>query len=154
MTVIASCHHTLMPGEETVSVRYADEVCDAVDGFKPCVVYAEFCPKCAADWQARGWLLTAEQAATFHHHANHGDDMTNLVQRLREFRFVDGGESEEAAAEALLGEAASEIERLERKAALGWQPDVTGVATISANPGRPTGRRRRKPRDDTRPAQT
>lgn len=62
MTIIASCRHELKPGEDTVSVRYADEVCDPVTGFSPCVVYAEFCPACAADWKARGLLLSPEQA--------------------------------------------------------------------------------------------
>jgi len=48
--VIASCGHQCA---ETVAVRYHDEVCDAVDGFIPCVVYAEFCPPCAE--AARAW---------------------------------------------------------------------------------------------------
>lgn len=43
-SLTASCGHQC---NETVSVRYHDEVCDAIDGFQPCIVYAEFCPPCA-----------------------------------------------------------------------------------------------------------
>lgn len=44
--LIASCGHKC---SETISVRYRDEVCDAIDGFQTCVVYAAFCPACAKE---------------------------------------------------------------------------------------------------------
>lgn len=48
--MIGSCGHQCA---ETVSVRYHDEVCDALDGFQLVIVYAEFCPACAK--AAKAW---------------------------------------------------------------------------------------------------
>jgi hypothetical protein len=54
-SITASCGHVLADHENTVSVVYSDQTCDAIDGFSPCLVFAEFCPKCAEEWKAKGW---------------------------------------------------------------------------------------------------
>jgi len=64
-SIRASCGHELANADDGVDVRYAGEDCDPVDGFTPCVFYAHFCPECAADWKARGMLLTDEEAERF-----------------------------------------------------------------------------------------
>lgn len=62
-SITASCGHKLADDEDTVSVWYADETCDAVDGFAPCTVYASFCPACATEWKEKGLLFADEAAA-------------------------------------------------------------------------------------------
>lgn len=52
-SITASCGHTLKGDEEVVQVRYGAADCDAIDGLRPCVVYASFCPDCAK--KARSW---------------------------------------------------------------------------------------------------
>lgn len=49
MALYGSCGHQCV---ETVSVRYRAETC-TVEGFQPCIIYAEFCPDCAET--ARHW---------------------------------------------------------------------------------------------------
>lgn len=60
MPIIASCGHE---ATETETVRYHSEHCDAVEGFVPCVVYAEYCSICAI--KARTWpeYLPTNEAA-------------------------------------------------------------------------------------------
>jgi hypothetical protein len=60
-SIIASCGHTLKDDEDIVSVCYADTICDAIEGFKDCVVYASYCPACARDLESRGLALTPGQ---------------------------------------------------------------------------------------------
>ena len=48
MTITASCGHVVQSADDLVSVEYASEVCDAVEGFLPATVYAVFCPECAS----------------------------------------------------------------------------------------------------------
>lgn len=57
------CGHKLADGEECVPVWYPDETCDAVDGFKPCYVFAAFCPKCADQWRSDGFLFESQAHA-------------------------------------------------------------------------------------------
>lgn len=52
-SITASCGHKVERSGDLVSVIYASEHCDAVDGFNPCIVYVEYCPKCAE--KARAW---------------------------------------------------------------------------------------------------
>jgi hypothetical protein len=44
-------------GEEMHHVIYKDETCDAIEGFKPCIVYACFCTECESSWQEQGLLF-------------------------------------------------------------------------------------------------
>lgn len=53
MTIYATCGHKVGSVDDLTPVRYGDEDCDAIDGFQPCVVHAEFCPACAA--KAETW---------------------------------------------------------------------------------------------------
>jgi len=62
-SITASCGHTLAGPEQTVSVVYGDEDCDAIDGFHRVVAYAEFCPRCAREWAERGDLFETEAEA-------------------------------------------------------------------------------------------
>jgi formylmethanofuran dehydrogenase subunit E-like metal-binding protein len=62
-SVTASCGHVLAEGETGVDVISGGEDCDAVDGFRPCLFYNHFCPKCAAEWRAKGWLFENEAEA-------------------------------------------------------------------------------------------
>ena len=60
-SIVASCGCTLKPDENTVSVCYRDEACDAVEGFHPVLVYAEFCPRCTKTWAERGDLFSSKE---------------------------------------------------------------------------------------------
>lgn len=62
-SVTCSCGHKLADDEDSISVAYETEVCDAVDGFSPAVAYAEFCPKCEQKWREKGWLFDSPEAA-------------------------------------------------------------------------------------------
>lgn len=62
-SITASCGHKLADDEDTVSVKYGEYDCDPIDGFHPCIVYAEFCPTCTEDWQRNGWLFQSEEEA-------------------------------------------------------------------------------------------
>jgi hypothetical protein len=45
--IIATCGHKVVNMDDIVDVRYRSEDCDAVEGFRPCVVYASYCKPCA-----------------------------------------------------------------------------------------------------------
>lgn len=62
-SIQASCGCKLADDEYVVDVMFGDETCDAVDGFRRCVVYASYCPACAARADAEGWLFHTEQQA-------------------------------------------------------------------------------------------
>lgn len=51
--ITLSCGHNAGDPYDGEMVAFGEEHCDAVDGFSPCVVYAEYCPNCAA--KAREW---------------------------------------------------------------------------------------------------
>lgn len=61
--IIASCGHRLRDDEHSVSVRYKGVSCDAVDGFSNCVIYAEYCPKCAAELEMQEHFLRNDAEA-------------------------------------------------------------------------------------------
>ena len=52
--IIATCGHQLTEAEGLgVSVKYDSETCDVIEGFIPCVVYAQLCLNCVPKY--RGW---------------------------------------------------------------------------------------------------
>lgn len=63
MAITASCGHEVADYNDLQTVRYASEDCDAIDGFVPCVSYAEYCARCAR--KARRWpeFLANDEAA-------------------------------------------------------------------------------------------
>ena len=62
-SITASCGHKLADDEKGEHVFYADETCDAVEGFIPCFVSALFCDRCASEWRAKGLLFADVEAA-------------------------------------------------------------------------------------------
>jgi hypothetical protein len=45
--ITASCGHLIPEGEDTLSVVYRSQACDALTGFSDCTIYAEYCTDCA-----------------------------------------------------------------------------------------------------------
>lgn len=62
-SITASCGHVLGDDESGVDVIYSDEDCDAVEGFRPILVYAHFCQKCADEWKLKGLLFSGHDEA-------------------------------------------------------------------------------------------
>lgn len=62
-SITASCGHKLKDDEECVDVIYKGESLDIPYGFTPALVYAAFCPTCAAKWKADGDLFASEAEA-------------------------------------------------------------------------------------------
>lgn len=66
-----SCGCRVSDFDEGAMIAYADETCDAVDGFIPCVVHAFMCHKCIDRIKASGVRIIgseAEEAAFFAEH--------------------------------------------------------------------------------------
>lgn len=61
--IIASCGHEIRNADDLVPVIYKSEDCDAVQGFRPVTVYAEFCRACADELRGTDdWLESREEA--------------------------------------------------------------------------------------------
>lgn len=73
MTIIASCSHEVASVYELTPVRFGAEDCDAIDGFRPCVVHAEYCRDCAAKVETWPECIRseAEEAEWLHGGANY-----------------------------------------------------------------------------------
>lgn len=54
-----SCGHTVTDFENTYDVDYDSEYCDAIEGFKPCVVHTTVCFTCyTRDKELFGYRIT------------------------------------------------------------------------------------------------
>lgn len=59
--IIASCGHEVLGVADVVPIRYGDTDCDAVDGFRRCVVHGSWCRVCADTWRASGDLIETDE---------------------------------------------------------------------------------------------